>query len=867
MPMLYEEIATGISFLGKPPIPQCISDNLKHDFRPYQINAMENFIFYMTNKKYQTVMPKHLLFHMATGSGKTNIIASAILYLYCQGYRNFIFFVNTENIIIKTKDNLLNKYTEKYLFKENITIDNKQVNINQITSTFDEAKTDDINIYFTTVQGLHITLTTLRENGITYQDFEDKKIVLLADEAHHLNANLNTDEENTWGSTVQKLLNMNAANILLEFTATIDFTNQNISTHYQNKIIFDYPLKKFREDKFSKDIILQSDSFANCSDLEDKEQRMLQAILISQYRKIVAENHKIALKPVVMFKNKTINDADDNYLIFTKMLAKLNVSHLKCIFSRDSKPEIIEKLFQIYNGNFKDLVVSLQRDFTTSNCAVIYGGKKDKLEILSNLNSLESPTNNIRVIFSVNILNEGWDVLNLFDVVKLDEPPNGAAALRTTTTQEAQLIGRGARYYPFSINDDEKYKRKYDEDLTNELRVLEEMYFHSVNNNQYIGALKDNLTKSGIADFNPQSQPKIVMMNVKDSFTSTQTYQSGAIYVNKRIENNKSNKNSIKDYWSNFNNAPFNWTHISSSSHQTAMESNQVEETVATNISNYELKNIDDCVVRSAINRVDFFYFSNLKKYFPHLKSISEFIGDTKFLKDIKWQVTHSGVFAPSWQEQRNMVIDVLLKIKAEILKNSYDYEGSKDFCPIPIKSRIINRQLKVDSSRVGMAQLQPPFPLNLTPDTKRWYVYDENFGTSEEQAFVKFFDSQMQKLSTFYKDIWLIRNEKSYWVYGFNNNGQRFEPDFILLLTCKSSNCHYQVFIEPKGNQLLLLDQWKDEFLIQISQATICSSEPSLIENDCFKIMGLPFYNESNQNEFQESFYKQLLLCDQSNE
>ena len=222
-------------------------------------------------------------------------------------------------------------------------------------------------------------------------------------------------------------------------------------------------------------------------------------------------------------------------------------------------------------------------------------------------------------------------------------------------------------------------------------------------------------------------------MNVKDSFTSTQTYQSGAIYVNKRIENNKSNKNSIKDYWSNFNNAPFNWTHISSSSHQTAMESNQVEETVATNISNYELKNIDDCVVRSAINRVDFFYFSNLKKYFPHLKSISEFIGDTKFLKDIKWQVTHSGVFAPSWQEQRNMVIDVLLKIKAEILKNSYDYEGSKDFCPIPIKSRIINRQLKVDSSRVGMAQLQPPFPLNLTPDTKRYRQIDEENAKADE--------------------------------------------------------------------------------------------------------------------------------------
>jgi type III restriction enzyme len=54
---------------------------------------------------------------MATGSGKTNIIASSILYLYELGYRNFIFFVNTNNIITKTKENLLNKQSAKYLLK------------------------------------------------------------------------------------------------------------------------------------------------------------------------------------------------------------------------------------------------------------------------------------------------------------------------------------------------------------------------------------------------------------------------------------------------------------------------------------------------------------------------------------------------------------------------------------------------------------------------------------------------------------------------------------------------------------------------------------------------------------------------------
>ena len=53
---------------------------------------------------------------MATGSGKTLIMAGAILELYRLGYRNFIFFVNTDTIIRKTKENFLNPNSSKYLF-------------------------------------------------------------------------------------------------------------------------------------------------------------------------------------------------------------------------------------------------------------------------------------------------------------------------------------------------------------------------------------------------------------------------------------------------------------------------------------------------------------------------------------------------------------------------------------------------------------------------------------------------------------------------------------------------------------------------------------------------------------------------------
>ena len=101
------------------------------------------------------------------------------------------------------------------------------------------------------------------------------------------------------------------------------------------------------------------------------------------------------------------------------------------------------------------------------------------------VNSLEDIENPIRVVFSVDMLNEGWDVLNLFDIVRLYDTRQAsgkAGKIGAYTIKEAQLIGRGARYCPFVDGDDElKFKRKYDFDLENKNRILETMYFHSKN--------------------------------------------------------------------------------------------------------------------------------------------------------------------------------------------------------------------------------------------------------------------------------------------------------------------------------------------------------------------------------------------------
>lgn len=74
----------------KPEIPGYILDNLKYDFFDWQKNAFENFLTYQSIKKRETPNdPFHLMFNMATGTGKTLLMAASILYYYKQGYKHF----------------------------------------------------------------------------------------------------------------------------------------------------------------------------------------------------------------------------------------------------------------------------------------------------------------------------------------------------------------------------------------------------------------------------------------------------------------------------------------------------------------------------------------------------------------------------------------------------------------------------------------------------------------------------------------------------------------------------------------------------------------------------------------------------------
>lgn len=867
MKMLYETFNANKESFGEDFFTSRLDDeiirnlNPKFELREYQKEALGRFDFYFGEYRGRK-HPAQLLFHMATGSGKTLVMAANILQLYKHGYRNFIFFVNSVNIIEKTRDNFLNQLSEKYLFAPKIKFAEKEIFIKEVQN-FESASPANINIFFTTIQGLHTRVNHPRENALTYEDFDDKEIVLISDEAHHLQTitknKKEIDLEKSWEYTVEKIFKSNIKNILLEFTATIDLDNKNILQKYEDKIIFRYDLKQFRLDKFSKEIeVLQAD-------LEPID-RSLQAVILSQYRRKIAEKNKLYLKPVILLKSKSIKESKDNYEGFLTKIKNLTTRDIQEISSR-SKGTDLEKAFNYFqkeNISSENLIRELQEDFSEEKCMLLDSENVDEEKQLK-LNSLENRNNGIRAIFAVNMLNEGWDVLNLFDIVRLYDTRDGKWIRGrykpgNTTMGEAQLIGRGARYFPFQLDKtDDKYKRKFDEDIGNELRIIETLHYHSAHNPKYIDEIKSALTEMGII---PEKYVQIDLF-IKDSFKKTNFWKNGIVFINNRVANPRTEIFSLEDA-----KIEHNYTYKLKTGElkediifEEERESTPTKDVVRSKIK-YKLSDFGENIIRGALDKFEFYQFETLKKYFPHIKSIREFISSSNYLGGVEIEISglKNKLNKLTPIEKLEIALFVVRSISEKARVNTSEFVGTNLFKARMLQQVFKDKKIKIDIDEVKNKELKD---VNLAE--KDWYAQNVFYGTNEEQKFISFIDGFIEKLKQKYSDIALLRNEKFFQIFDFNE-GRPFEPDFIMFLKKKNKVVNiYQIFIEPKGDQFK--DQrgkfkdskegWKEDFLLELEN----KAETDLkLENKYFKLIGLPFYNEKLKKEFEEALKNKIL-------
>ena len=890
-------------------MPEFMSKNLKYDFFEWQKSALENFLIFDRTSELDDFpdlknKPTHLLFNMATGAGKTMMMAALILYYFEKGYRHFLFFVNQNNIVDKTENNFIGPTHAKFLFTEKILQGDTVIPIRKV-ETF-SPHSDGIEIKFTSIQKLYNDIHTERENQTTLADLHKLNLVMLGDEAHHLNAQtkgkkqgdldlekeINSRTSNAeierkgWEHTVlELLLNKNgnpSQNVLLEFTATLP-ENADVQQKYADKIITKFGLKEFLQKGYTKEINLVSSTL-------DKKERVLHALLFAWYRHQIALKYGIAnFKPVMLFRSKTIDESKADYLAFLNWAENVQADDFSFLttFSTSlndsdnaneqgkTRTEQALKFMQENGFEFAHLANWVKQNYQKHNVIITNSeSNKTKTEKTDSeteklLNNLEAADNPIRAIFTVDRLTEGWDVLNLFDIVRLYEGQNGGGSNKKSgktaaaTVSEKQLIGRGVRYFPFSFEDKQPNKRKFDNDMQHELRILEELFYYTHDEqSRYITELKNELRKDG---YLPEKDDDKVLatFKLKSEFADNKDFRELLIWANKKIPNpnaKANNADSLKK--ADLRTLSFQ-VHgkLLQETQFTADENDEIARQIGTQ-NNFprtiKMSEIERHIFNKALhikgkNSQSLFHFDRLQSKL-NIQNRNEL--QNNLLKD--WKIEFLGLGQDkqiSPDDKLAGCLKILEMVEKHLNESDKPFIGTKEFTPKKlweIFGTPKQKWVKKDDIKTAIATQND------------WYVMDNFAGTSLEEALIQFISERLGDLQSKY-DVHLIRNEEVFKLNHFAN-GEGFMPDFILLLKDKqksSSNgvggfLHYQIFIEPKGEHLVETDRWKEEFLEAI---TAEYGKDKILQKDTphYRLIGFPFFREKKYIEgnslFEERF------------
>lgn len=827
--------------------PDYIKHNLKHQLRDYQKQSIYNLNYTQKDANVDTRF-NQLLFHMATGSGKTDVMAADMLYFYHEfGYQNFLFVVNTNAVIAKTRENMLNVQSPKYLFSQPLSIDGVMIELREVTRFPTNSEPGVIYLRLTTIQTLANELNTPRENGLTYGDLEKQKLIILADEAHHFSAGTKSkaDQKNkAWEYVLDRIRQANKSNRQLEFTATIDLNNDFIYEKYRDKVIFQYDLKEFQNAGYSKKI-------ARLQANVDDNEKMLNAVLLSQYRKRMAIQAGVQdFKPVILFKSNKIDISKSARDQFLTIIAQLTAEYLAQFIEKQLKTTQSSTLRQTYTYyqtvDMGSLVRELQRDFQPLNTINVNdtssNGILGDLNDLRNLNTLEEPSNPFRAIFAVAKLSEGWDVLNLYDIVRIGEQP----ITSTQTNSEAQLIGRGARYNPFIFEETASFTRRFDHS-TPELQTLELLHYHTINDKKYI----DNLTKSFEAmqlQVEDDQDFDILTTTVKESFKKSDVYQYGKLYYNDVEDVPESEYNGLSKYGVPVAELPT--VNIETAT----LEATAFDTQNITGMNETRLVKMDESLVKKAMARNPFFRFNTMKNYMPTLNSISEFMYKGQWLgqiKEIQATVSTGSDTVLSRETQLLVVEKYLAYIQRMLVMNHNRQRGKNEFIGLPIKEAVqdYQKRVKVNYADAGVHEVIQTYDYKKAP----WFVYNEAIVDKLERGLIELIQGYIEELQNKYEDVYLIRSDerntrlKLHEFSGEVSHYAGFLPDFVLYLANESYI--YQIYIEPKGTQLLDQDQWKEDLLTSISPESV----DVIGENGQVKLYGVKFYVAGDSRQVRE--------------
>ncbi|HEZ8864494.1 TPA: DEAD/DEAH box helicase family protein [Neisseria gonorrhoeae] len=637
-------------------LPEFVSNNLKYPFFEWQKSALENFVIFDRTSKLKDFpdiknRPTHLLFNMATGAGKTMMMAALILYYFEKGYRHFLFFVNKNNIVYKTENNFIDPTHPKFLFTEKILQGDTVIPIRKV-ETFSQYS-DGIEIKFTSIQKLYNDIHTERENQTTLADLHKLNLVMLGDEAHHLNA--------------------------------------------QTK-----------------------------------------------------------------------------------------------------------------------------------------GKKQGELDLEKEMNERTS---------DAEIERKGWEHM-----------------VSAATVSEKQLIGRGVRYFPFAFEGKQPNKRKFDNDMQHELRILEELFYYTHDEqSRYITELKNELRKDG---YLPEKDDDKVLatFKLKSEFADNKDFRELLIWANKKIPNPNAKSNNADSLQANPQTLSFqvHGNQLLQETQFTADENDETARQIGTQnnfTQTIKMSEMERHIFNKALhikgkNSQSLFHFDRLQSKLD-IQNRNEL--QNKLLKD--WQIEFLGLEQDKQVRPDDKLagcLKILEMVEKHLNESDIPFIGTKEFTPKKlweIFGTPKQKWVKKDDIKTAIATQND------------WYVMDNFAGTGLEEALIQFISARLGDLKSQY-DVHLIRNEE---VFKLNNfaDGEGFMPDFVLLLKDKQKSSsdsvddflHYQIFIEPKGGHLVENDSWKEAFLKSI---TVEYGRDKILQKNTphYRLIGLPFFTDHQKNgQFTELF------------
>lgn len=361
------------------------------------------------NIKFDTEFPS-FTFALATGVGKTRLMAAMIAYLYyTKGLKDFFILTPGETIYTKTIDNFTQS-SKKYVLEglTDFPMFNLITGENYTYANFGNQLFDAVNIYVFNIQKIFNERTDVEFRFHRYQEtlgssfaelLQQKDLVILMDESHRYR-----------GVKSIKAINHLKPELGLEFTAT----------PISDNVVYSYTLgdaindsKKALENKHNGNgakggyikipyVIARSDDYTYKGDLE----------LVKLEDGIRRHRKKKALIEAYCKNNKL------PFVLPVTLITTKNIQHAK-----DVKALIESNSF--FDGYYRDKTLLVTSE--------------SEVDSINQLLRLEEPypVNKNEIVIHVDKLKEGWDVKNVYTII-----PFRASISKTLIEQ---TIGRGLR--------------------------------------------------------------------------------------------------------------------------------------------------------------------------------------------------------------------------------------------------------------------------------------------------------------------------------------------------------------------------------------------------------------------------------------